>query len=107
MAVHIRCPQLDTASILTANIIHRLHFLGKTDLYRCNVTMEVALTFGSLGDIVTLCQLAIQLGRAVAAGQSAREYQDLRRDLDLLVQILLQLIYPLSSVLIDSCFWGR
>lgn len=56
--------------------------------------MEVALTFGSLGDIIALCQLAIQLGRAVgvggvaARGESAKEYQKLRDDLDLFIAIL-------------------
>lgn len=57
--------------------------------------MEVALTFGSLGDIIQLCQLAIQLGRAVgvgcgAVGESAKEYQELRHDLDFFVRILMQ-----------------
>ncbi|KAF5013989.1 hypothetical protein FDECE_19 [Fusarium decemcellulare] len=57
--------------------------------------MEVALTFGSLGDIIQLCQLAIQLGRAVgvgcgAVGESAKEYQELHGDLDFFVRILIQ-----------------
>lgn len=58
--------------------------------------MEVAFTFGSLGDIIELSQLAIQLGRAVGvasaagSGASAREYQDLRQDLDLFVHVLMQ-----------------
>jgi hypothetical protein len=61
--------------------------------------MEVALTFGSLGDIIQLCQLAIQLSRAVgvgygAVGQSAKEYQDLQDDLDTFVHVLLQVISP-------------
>ncbi|RSL64865.1 hypothetical protein CEP51_013081 [Fusarium floridanum] len=59
--------------------------------------MEVALTFGSLGDIIQLCQLAIQLGRAVgvgcgAVGESAKEYQELRHDLGLFVRILTQAV---------------
>lgn len=58
--------------------------------------MELALTFGSLGDIIQLCQLAIQLGRAVgvgcgaAGGDSAREYQLVRDDLHIFVQMLMQ-----------------
>lgn len=57
--------------------------------------MEVALTFGSLGDIIAVCQLAIQLGRAIgvgsgAVGNSAKEYQDFREDLDSFVRILMQ-----------------
>lgn len=59
-------------------------------------TMEVALTFGSLGDIIQLCQLAVQLGRAVgigcgaAGGESAREYQQIRHDIDIFVKVLMQ-----------------
>lgn len=58
--------------------------------------MEVALTFGSLGDIIQLVQLAIQLGRAIGVGKaavtgtSAKEYQELRHDLDILVSVLMQ-----------------
>ncbi|RTE71534.1 hypothetical protein BHE90_014055 [Fusarium euwallaceae] len=52
--------------------------------------MEVALTFGSLGDIIQLCQLAVQLSRAIgvgcgAVGESTKEYQELRYDLGLFV----------------------
>ncbi|RSM18958.1 hypothetical protein CDV31_002281 [Fusarium ambrosium] len=59
--------------------------------------MEVALTFGSLGDIIQLCQLAIQLGRAVgvgcgADGESPREYQELCEDLNFFVRILMQVV---------------
>ncbi|KAL6411861.1 hypothetical protein AUP68_04240 [Ilyonectria robusta] len=59
--------------------------------------MEVALTFGSLGDIIAVCQLAIQLGRAIgvgsgAVGKSAKEYQDFREDLDSFVRILMQVV---------------
>ncbi|KAJ3521381.1 hypothetical protein NM208_g13315 [Fusarium decemcellulare] len=58
--------------------------------------MEVALTFGSLGDIIALCQLAVQLGRAVGVGgkvgESAKEYQQLRLDLDTLVRILMEVV---------------
>lgn len=59
------------------------------------VVMEVALTFGSLGDIIQLCQLAIQLSRAVgvgcgAVGESVKEYLELRKDLDFFVRILMQ-----------------
>ncbi|KAK0731893.1 hypothetical protein B0H67DRAFT_654855 [Lasiosphaeris hirsuta] len=53
--------------------------------------MEVALTFGSLGDIIAVCQIAIQLGRALGAGQagassSDRAYQALRKNLRYLRQ---------------------
>lgn len=59
-------------------------------------SMDFALSFGSLGDIIQLCQLAIQLGRAVGVGtaavngSSAKEYQQLRHDLDLFVGVLMQ-----------------
>lgn len=57
--------------------------------------MEIALTFGSLGDIIQLCQLAIQLSRAIgvgcnANGESEIEYKELRSELDTLVRILMQ-----------------
>lgn len=57
--------------------------------------MEVALTFGSVGDIIQLCQLAIRLRRAIGAGcnavgESEKEYQELREELDTLVRILMQ-----------------
>lgn len=60
--------------------------------------MEVALTFGSLGDIIALVQLAINLGRAIGVGTtalngtSAKEYQELRHDLDVLVNVLMQVV---------------
>ncbi|KAK0631582.1 hypothetical protein B0T14DRAFT_467625 [Immersiella caudata] len=59
--------------------------------------METALTFGSLGDIIAICQLAVQPRRALgrgcdAIGSSSKEYQELRQDLDLFVQILLQVV---------------
>ncbi|KAL2674038.1 hypothetical protein Neosp_012484 [[Neocosmospora] mangrovei] len=57
--------------------------------------MEVALAFGSLGDIIAICQVAVQLGRAIgvgsgSVGESAKEYQDFREDLDAFVRILMQ-----------------
>ncbi|GAB1309964.1 hypothetical protein MFIFM68171_00174 [Madurella fahalii] len=59
--------------------------------------MEVALTFGSIGDIITICQLAVQLRRVLgrgcnAIGSSEKEYQALREDLGLFVQILSQVV---------------
>ncbi|KAK3896403.1 hypothetical protein C8A05DRAFT_20612 [Staphylotrichum tortipilum] len=60
--------------------------------------MEAALTFGSLGDIMAVCQLAIYLGRAIGSSQygSAKEYQALRKDLDGFVKALMQVVatYP-------------
>lgn len=58
--------------------------------------MEVALTFGSLGDIVQVCQLAIQLGRAVGVGcgapvsGSVTDYRQVRENLDNFIQVLMQ-----------------
>lgn len=69
--------------------------------------MEVALTFGSLGDIIQVCQLAIRLSRAVgvgkaaAGGESAKEYQLLREDLDLFVRVLMQ------AGVFSRCFLAR
>lgn len=57
--------------------------------------MSVAFTFGSFGDIIAICQIAVKLSHALgvgsrAAGGSAREYQDLRQDVDNFVQILVK-----------------
>jgi hypothetical protein len=58
--------------------------------------MDTALTFGSVGDIIQVCQIALQLGRAVgtghgaASGESSKEYQALQADLNLFVQALTQ-----------------
>ncbi|KAL2265059.1 hypothetical protein VTJ83DRAFT_7569 [Remersonia thermophila] len=59
--------------------------------------MEVALTFGSLGDILALGQLIIQLVEAIGvgsrnAGGSAQEYKDLQRELSEFGRVLLQVI---------------
>ncbi|KAK7753731.1 hypothetical protein SLS62_004355 [Diatrype stigma] len=59
--------------------------------------MEVALAFGSLGDIIAVCQLAYQLGHALGvgirgAGSSVDEHQDLRKDLEEFVRILMQVV---------------
>ncbi|KAI0134228.1 hypothetical protein BJ170DRAFT_609022 [Xylariales sp. AK1849] len=59
--------------------------------------MEVALTFGSLGDIIAVCQLAIQLGKAIGvgrrdAGGSSLDYLGLTKDLELFVAILMQVV---------------
>ncbi|KAB5539410.1 hypothetical protein GE09DRAFT_317495 [Coniochaeta sp. 2T2.1] len=55
--------------------------------------MSAALTFGSLGDIIALCGLAVELSRALGSARgSAKEYQALRKDLDQFVQVLMQVI---------------
>ncbi|KAK8079140.1 hypothetical protein PG994_002947 [Apiospora phragmitis] len=59
---------------------------------RKRVIMEVALTFGSVGDIIAICQIAAQLRRALdVSSGSAKEYQDLRSDLDKFTCVLMQL----------------
>ncbi|KAI0875786.1 hypothetical protein GGS24DRAFT_272331 [Hypoxylon argillaceum] len=51
--------------------------------------MSASFTFGSFGDIIALTQIAVQLGRALSASRgSAKEYQDLRQDLDGFVKVL-------------------
>ncbi|KAH6971410.1 hypothetical protein BKA56DRAFT_635546 [Ilyonectria sp. MPI-CAGE-AT-0026] len=55
--------------------------------------MEVALTFGSVGDIPAICQIAIELSRALGSSAgSAKEYLELRTDLDSFVRVLMQVI---------------
>ena len=65
--------------------------------------MEVALTFGSLGDITALCRLAVQLGRAIGTGkdigESAKEYQALWHGLELFVKVLMQICLCLAFCL--------
>lgn len=53
--------------------------------------MEATLTFGSIGDIIAVCQLAVQLGKVlgVGAASSAGIYEALRKDLDTFVQVLM------------------
>ncbi|KAK9413534.1 hypothetical protein SUNI508_11856 [Seiridium unicorne] len=59
--------------------------------------MEFAATFGSLGDIIAVCQLTIQLSRALGIGTaqasaSAKEYQELRKELDIFTAILVNVV---------------
>lgn len=72
--------------------------------------MEVGLTFGSLGDIIAVCQLAYRLGHALGvgargAGSSVEEYRDLRKDLEEFVEILIQVSYLVvpSPLITTSC----
>ncbi|KAK4111492.1 hypothetical protein N656DRAFT_780793 [Canariomyces notabilis] len=60
--------------------------------------MEVALTFGSVGDIIAVCQLAAQLARALRDScGSAKEYRELQRDSEMLVKVLMQVIETYSQ----------
>lgn len=53
--------------------------------------METALTFGSVGDIIAICQIVIELSRALGSSSgSARQYQDLREDLESFTRTLMQ-----------------
>ncbi|KAH6656979.1 hypothetical protein BKA67DRAFT_176692 [Truncatella angustata] len=59
--------------------------------------MEFAATFGSLGDIIAICQITIQLSRALGIGtagasSSAWEYQELRKEIDIFINILLNVV---------------
>ncbi|KAH6685669.1 hypothetical protein F5X68DRAFT_209105 [Plectosphaerella plurivora] len=55
--------------------------------------METALTFGSVGDIIAICQIVIELSRALGSSAgSARQYQDLREDLERFTRTLMQVI---------------
>lgn len=56
--------------------------------------MEVALTSGSICDIIALAQIAIELGKALKdASNGAKQCQALRKDLDAFVQILMQVSF--------------
>ncbi|KAL8366010.1 hypothetical protein RB595_004679 [Gaeumannomyces hyphopodioides] len=52
--------------------------------------MSAALTFGSVGDILAICQIAIELGKALKG--AADEYRDLRETLDSFSRVLLHVI---------------
>jgi hypothetical protein len=55
--------------------------------------MAAAFTFGSIGDIIAVCQIGIQLGTAISNKRgSSREYQDFRNDVDAFVEVLIQVI---------------
>ena len=55
--------------------------------------MSAAITFGSLGDILAVCQIAWSLGKALSGSRgSAKEYQDLKKDLDCFAQVLMQVL---------------
>jgi len=68
--------------------------------------MSFAATFGSVGDFITICQLAAQLSKALGDGYggSCTEYQDLRKELDVFVQALTQVsesIFP-SAICVNA-----
>lgn len=52
--------------------------------------MPFAATFGSVGDFIAICQVAVKLGQALGDGYrgSRTEYQHLRKELDTFVQVL-------------------
>ncbi|KAI1127760.1 hypothetical protein F5Y10DRAFT_242054 [Nemania abortiva] len=66
---------------------------SKTSLHD-RYAMSIAFTFGSLGDIIALSQIAIQLGRALAgnATGSSQQYKDLREELNVFTRVLMQVI---------------
>ncbi len=50
-----------------------------------------AFTFGSLGDILTLCQLGVQLGTALSSQRgSSKEYLEFRKDVEAYGAVLMQ-----------------
>ena len=61
--------------------------------------MECGLAFGSVGDIISICRIVIELRRALrdTAG-SAQQYQELRKDLDDYLRILMQVCVLSLSV---------
>ncbi|WYZ36717.1 hypothetical protein EsH8_II_000223 [Colletotrichum jinshuiense] len=60
--------------------------------------MSAVFTFGSLGDILTLCQIAMALGKAVGDSQgSAKTYQALKNDIDAFVHILMKVLGALQE----------
>jgi hypothetical protein len=50
--------------------------------------MSAAFTFGSIGDIIAICQIAWSLGKALS--DSAEDYQNIKHDLETFTQILMQ-----------------
>ncbi len=57
--------------------------------------MAAAFTFGSLGDILTLCQLGVQLGTALSSSRgSSKDYLDFRNDVDAYGAVLMKVSAP-------------
>ncbi|KAL8383116.1 hypothetical protein RB595_006735 [Gaeumannomyces hyphopodioides] len=54
------------------------------------LTMSAALTFGSVGDILAICQIAVELGSALKG--AAAEYLELREALDGFSRVLLHVV---------------
>lgn len=56
-----------------------------------DAAMEVGLSFGSVGDIIAVCQLIAELGKALndATGSPA-QYQEIHKELDDFVSLLMQ-----------------
>lgn len=73
--------------------------------------MSVGFTFGSLGDILQLCQIGIAVGKALNESRgSARDYQNLRNDLDQFVHVLQNVrgkntLARLASKLVNGTYW--
>ncbi|KAH8774771.1 hypothetical protein F5883DRAFT_547581 [Diaporthe sp. PMI_573] len=66
--------------------------------------MAAAFTFGSLGDILAICQIGVSLGKAISDKRgSAKDYQEFRNDVDSLVQVLMQVAatYEASPFMAD------
>ncbi|KAB5576011.1 hypothetical protein GE09DRAFT_1265508 [Coniochaeta sp. 2T2.1] len=68
--------------------------------------MSAAFSFGSLGDIITISKLVYQLARALDDSRgSVKAYRDLRQDLNIFGQILVQVIATYEMY--DSSAWLR
>lgn len=59
--------------------------------------MAASFSFGSVGDIIALCQIAVELGRALNDTRgSAKEYQYLQQDLFDFVNVLGQVLHHIE-----------
>lgn len=74
----------------------RLHSLKVRKLNLLVTAMKFGLTFGSLGDIIAVSQIAIELSRTLgSAGGSTKQYQELREGLDGFVRVLMHVFLGL------------
>jgi hypothetical protein len=65
--------------------------------------MSAAFTFGSVGDIIGICQVVIQLSRALKSAMGAsQEYQGLVDDLDLFAKTLMEVRTAVSECFVAS-----
>ena len=90
----------------TKTIKHRLILPHDSPVFIPATVMSFATTFGSVGDFITVCQIAAQLNKVLGNGYgaSSTEYQSLRKELDDFAQVVTYVsgIIPVLSLMTDT-----